>query len=733
VSVSGAGSQPFTIPLAGLDAGTTYHYRVVATNGDGTLTTTDATFVAPTPPSDAPPLVTGAGNSRSRAVVYDRGSDVTSASVELLDGLGNVLSSIPDLDGDGQVNVTLPDADGDYGVRVVRTNTAAQATRSSIVTATLDRVAPSTAGLGLTVLPALSSDRQRAVTFTLPPDAVGATAQVIDVSDAPVGSPVLAAGGMATVQLGASDGDYRVALTLADAAGNTATLVSGIVTLDATAPGAGGAPDITGAGNDRNRTVTFDRDITATTATIEVLDGDGRIVDSRTVLVGGSGSIALPDSDGTYMVRVRQDDLLGNESTSASTPAVLDRVPPDAGSAPTVAGSLRNRQRDVTFARALDATDATVELRDSRGAVVLRQDVATGNATTITLPDLDGDYEVRVVQTDWAGNTSSPPDAGALLDRIAPAAGPAPTVTGALAARARHVTFTRDPSAVLATIEVLDARGVVVSQSVAAGATADVALPDLDGIYRVRVVQADAAGNAATTPLTATLLARLPTVPREPPTPGPPSPQPPNGPTPNDGGSSLTDPARLGAMLAQCYGTGDIAVVDVRRVGRRVLVQGLTRYGSGTQVAVVDEHGRTVGTTSTDARGRFVTLIAAPSAARRAHTLYRAVVGAARSGLLRLQRSNAIRAVAVRGATVTVSGRVDVHALGRRPRIAVVGGRGGSACQRPRALRRVGKVRLNSHTGAYVVHARIPSGSGMLAVSTRAAGKRVSHSAFALR
>ena len=205
------------------------------------MTTSDATFVAPTPPSDAPPLVTGAGNSRNRSVVYDRGPEVTSASVELLDGLGRVLSMVPDLDGDGQVNVTLPDTDGDYGVRVLRTNAAAQTTRSSVVTATLDRVAPSTAGLGLTVLPALSSDRQRAVTFTPPPDAVGATAQVIDASDTPVGVPVLTAGGMATVQLGASDGDYRVALTLADAAGNTATLVSGVVTLDATAPGAGGA------------------------------------------------------------------------------------------------------------------------------------------------------------------------------------------------------------------------------------------------------------------------------------------------------------------------------------------------------------------------------------------------------------------------------------------------------------------------------------------------------------
>ncbi|HEX5146790.1 MAG TPA: hypothetical protein VFV85_07185, partial [Conexibacter sp.] len=212
--VSGSGSQPFAVPLAGLTAGATYHYRVVAANADGTAATNDAAFVAPTPPSDAPPLVTGAGNSRARTVVYDRGPDVASASVELLDGLGTVLSTTPDLDADGQVTVTLPDADGSYGVRVQRTNAASLTTPSGVVTTTLDRVPPSTAGLGLTVLPALSSDRQRAVRFTPPADAVAATAQVLDAADAPVGAPVAAAGGLATVQLGASDGDYRVAITL---------------------------------------------------------------------------------------------------------------------------------------------------------------------------------------------------------------------------------------------------------------------------------------------------------------------------------------------------------------------------------------------------------------------------------------------------------------------------------------------------------------------------------------
>ena len=46
--VGGDGPQPFTIPLADLTPGATYHYRVTAENLDGSIATTDATFVAPT-------------------------------------------------------------------------------------------------------------------------------------------------------------------------------------------------------------------------------------------------------------------------------------------------------------------------------------------------------------------------------------------------------------------------------------------------------------------------------------------------------------------------------------------------------------------------------------------------------------------------------------------------------------------------------------------------------------
>lgn len=509
VSVGGSGAQPFTVPLAGLTPGATYHYRVVAQNADGSATTSDATFLAPTPPGDAPPLVSGPGNARARTVTFDRGPGVASAVVELLGSGGDVIVGVNDDDGDGQVTITLPDADGTYGVRVVRVSDANLTTTSATVPAVLDRVAPSTVGVNLTVTPQISSDPQRSATFTLPGDVVAASVQVVDAGLRPVGAPVAGLGGSATVQLGPGDGDHRVLLTLLDAAGNPANVLSGVVTLDTAGPTAGGAPVVTGPGNSRTRDVAFERDPTATSATVELLDAGGAVVATVPVAVGSSASVVLPDRDGGYSVRVRQTDAAGNSATSPAAPVTLDRQPPDPGPAPDVEGGAASRARDVTFVRAADAASATIEVLDAGGAVVLSVPVPAGASATITLPDLDGDYDVRVRQTDAAGNAAVSPASTVTLDRGAPDPGPAPTVTGETASRDRTVRFVRAPDAATVVIELLDAGGsVVATVPVATGATATITLPDGDGAYAVRVRQSAANGNAATTPVTPVSLDR---------------------------------------------------------------------------------------------------------------------------------------------------------------------------------------------------------------------------------
>lgn len=402
-TVTGSGSRPFSFALTGLTPGATYHYRVTATNADGTVHTADATFVAAAAPETTAPVVTGAGNSRARTVTFSRAGDVSVANVEVLDGALNVVDTILDAGDDGTQMITLPDADGTYGIRVVRTNLAALSSTSSSVSVALDRVAPSVTGLMLGVTPAVSSTASRTVALVRPFDAATVTAQVIDAAGADVGAAVAVAGNGGTVQLGSADGVYRVRLQLTDAAGNSADTLSGALTLDTTAPG-GGAPTVAGDGSNRLRTVTFSRDADVVSALVEVLDAGGQVVASALVGSGASTDVTLPDADGAYTVRVTQTDAAAHVTVSAPTAIELDRVAPTAGPAPTVDGA--PDALTVRFVRAPDAATAAIEVLDAAGTVLFVVAVPTGDNATVTLPAAAGDYGVRAVQADTAGNTA---------------------------------------------------------------------------------------------------------------------------------------------------------------------------------------------------------------------------------------------------------------------------------------------------------------------------------------
>jgi len=84
----GVAASTLSIELSGLDPGTTYHYRVVATNPTGTVATADATLTTHTPPPPARPPdlaisltasaeVVSAGSALTyRALVTNRGGSV---------------------------------------------------------------------------------------------------------------------------------------------------------------------------------------------------------------------------------------------------------------------------------------------------------------------------------------------------------------------------------------------------------------------------------------------------------------------------------------------------------------------------------------------------------------------------------------------------------------------------------------------------------------------------------
>ena len=210
------------------------------------------------------------------------------------------------------------------------------------------------------------------------------------------------------MQLDSTDGEYRVRLTLTDAAGNSASTTSDPVTLDTTAPDPGPAPTVNGDGNVRSRTVDFTRDASTDAAEIELLDATNTIIQTVAVPTGASGTIQLPDTDGDYAVRVKQTDAAGNSTRSSQATVALDRVAPEAPTAPTAAGT--PDALDVVFDRASDAVTVDVEVRAAGSSELLATiHVPTGNHATVTLPEAEGEYEITVVQTDQAGNSTTTP------------------------------------------------------------------------------------------------------------------------------------------------------------------------------------------------------------------------------------------------------------------------------------------------------------------------------------
>ena len=538
VVLHGTGAKGFSLPLPGLTPGATYHWRVTATNGDGTVHSQDTTLTVPPPPVNAAPSVTGALNSRTRTAVYDLVSGTLSARFEILDAGGNVVSTVEDADHDGTHPITLPDTDGTY--TVVVTQTAANG---------LSATSPAT--------------------------------QVI---------------------------------------------------LDTVAPVAGGAPTVGGAGNSRSRTVAFTRAGDTTSIAAEVLDANDQIA-----FMTPTTTVTLPDVDGTYRVRVRQFDAAGNSSVTGATAVTLDRVAPVAGPAPVLTGATNVRPRTAVFQRAPDAVSATLQVFGSDENWRVSFDVLVNGQMTIMLPDMDDTFSVRVRQTDAAGNSAYT------------------TMTQAMLLRTTDVDGGDNDE---------DEQGTIDPGADAGAGGED---PGATG--------GAGAGDPPDTPVAMT--------------------------------PKLTDPGGYGALLTDCYGS-DVALTDVRKAGKSIAISGLTAYAPGTSIAIRDDRGRTVATASSGTTGRFAATVA-PGA-----TSYQALVGGDVSRAVKWQRASMIDAISVTGNVAQVDGKVKASTK----QLSVHGGRGAGACKgASKTLTLASKAKLNRRTGAFSVRVKLPKGNGLIALS----------------
>lgn len=280
------------------------------------------------------PTVAGATNVRARTVSFDRAVSTTSAVVEVLDG-GTVVSSttVPTASSGA---IALPATDGTYAVRVLQRDIDGNEVRSAEVPTRLDTTAPDIAASAAAVSPAVSSTRERVVTLSgLPSDGTPGALRVLDAAGTPVltvASPPWSGGAASFVlPAGVDDGTYRVAVDVADAAGNTAELRSPGFVLDRVAPTAGRAPTWTPEPASPGRgTVSFDRAPDTVDATVVVTPAGGGAPVRVPVPPGASTVVLdLPAAVGTYLLTVEQTDAAGNTSTTPSTTAT--RAPTGGG------------------------------------------------------------------------------------------------------------------------------------------------------------------------------------------------------------------------------------------------------------------------------------------------------------------------------------------------------------------------------------------------------------------
>ena len=143
-------------------------------------------------------------------------------------------------------------------------------------------------------------------------------------------------------------------------------------------PGNSG-PTVTGPIKLRHRVVTYDLVPNLVIVRIQVIRADGVTVDSDTPdpTIDGTFELGLPDTDGTYFIRIIRIVQGGGTSPSPWATTTLECVGPANGGTPVVTGNV-----------------------------------------DVTLPDNAAYYRVIVIQTDAAGNDTTSPTATVQLARV---------------------------------------------------------------------------------------------------------------------------------------------------------------------------------------------------------------------------------------------------------------------------------------------------------------------------
>ncbi|ABG41171.1 conserved hypothetical protein [Paraglaciecola sp. T6c] len=501
-SVQVDGSYSVEVPVI-LEDGT-YNVSVTVDDGlgnqaqvsaTGTIDTTAPTLTvdAPENSNDVTPTITGTTDAPPNSVVE--------LTVTGSDGTVQTLSATVQANGTYSVDVLNDLAEGDYTVAATVTDAAGNEANAND-TGNIDTTAP----IVTVDVPANSNDATPTITGTTDVPANSVVNLSVTGNDGAVQtlSATVQANGTYSVDVpnDLAEGDYTVAATVADAAGNEANAndtgnidtTAPVLTVDAPDNSNDATPTITGTTNaPQNATVS-----------ILITDANGVVQTlSATVQANGTYSVNVPNalSEGDFTVEASITDAAGNDASANDSGNVdtlypnliLDAPDNSADTTPIISGSTN----------APEGSSVQITVTDSAGNVqVVDTLVLNDGSFTIEVSGVlaEGVFSVEANVSDQAGNQASITDTGS-VDTVAPtltvdapynSSDATPTIAG----------NTNAPVGSTVTITVTGSDTVVqtLTATVQPDGSFHVDVPsDLaEGAYTVDVTVADAAGNSTT-------------------------------------------------------------------------------------------------------------------------------------------------------------------------------------------------------------------------------------------
>ena len=350
-----------------------------------------------------------------------------SADVSMLNAAAPTLT-LTDADGTGMysgtVTVTADDAaaDGDIAIAITAEDAAGNTAEPASVTVTLDNTKPviteplidmSAVMMGDAVT--ISATLSEAATVSADVSMLNAAAPTLSLTDAD-GTGMYS--GTVTVTADGDVADIAIAITAADAAGNTAEPASVMVALDNTAPviteplidmSAVMMGDMVTISATLSEAATVSADVSmlnAAAPTLTLTDADGTGMYSGTVMVTAADAAA----DGDIAIAITAADAAGNTAEPASVMVTLDNTAPEvtgesidmsavmAGDAVTISAMVTEASTVSADVSMLNAAAPTLTLTDADGTGMYSGTVmvtADGNADNIA---------IAITAEDAAGN-----------------------------------------------------------------------------------------------------------------------------------------------------------------------------------------------------------------------------------------------------------------------------------------------------------------------------------------